>query len=676
MTAAFRPDIEGLRALSIGLVLVFHAAAPVLPGGFVGVDVFFVISGFLITTSLLTQHVAGASLGANLARFWARRVRRLLPNALLVLLATALAAAWTQGDPALRRTAAELGWSAVDAVNWLFVRRSVDYLNGGGAETSVLLNYWSLAVEEQFYLLWPPLLLLLWRRAGGALPRSVHGAALALAVASFVHMLWLGREALAAAFFASTARAWELMAGVALALALREGRVLPQPAGQWLAAAGLVAIGAAALGFSAATPHPGWPTLLPVLGAAAVVAGLQSATPAAPLVRWLGARPLRALGARSYSIYLWHWPVLVFSAAWWPAAGPAARVAQVGVALLLAEAAYRGVETPARFRWARERPPRAVLAAGVAGSLAVLGLAVLLMHGAETGARSAWLPGAPRGAPGLPPLRALQADLPPVYDNGCHAGFDAEAPAAPAERCRFGAAGAREVLLFGDSHAAQWLPALQPVAAARGLAVLSWTKSACPAADVTPWNPSLRAPYRACDRWRDTVLQQVLARRPALVVVSGFVDGAAAVVDRGSGRRRHGADALAAHRDGLARTLARLRAAGVPVVLLRDTPRPRRTALDCLYGQPDPAACARPAHEAWPDGAPDLAAAALAGVPAWDLGPAVCAGGRCPVVVTAAGGRLQVVYRDDDHLTASFAATLAPALERAWAAQPPGPPLP
>lgn len=669
-TDAFRPDIEGLRAVSIGLVLLFHAAGQVFPGGFIGVDVFFVISGFLITTSLLTQHLPGESLAANLVRFWARRVRRLLPNALLVLLTVALVGAWALDDVALGRLGAEVGWASVDAINWLFLRRTVDYLRWGENDASVLLNFWSLAVEEQFYLVWPLVLLGLWRWAKGpaVAQRVVLAAAVLLGAASFAHMLWLGRAALTAAFFASPPRAWELIGGALLALLLRDGRTLASRGGQVLAGAGMLAIVVAALGLSSATAHPGWPTLLPALGAAAVIAGLHK-TPSALLARLLGCAPMRAIGARSYSIYLWHWPVLALGAAWWPGHGAASQVGLLLASLVLAEAAYRWIETPARRSWAQRWPSRAVLGAGLAGSASLLAVGALLVVGAETGTRSAVLPGSPRGVAGLPSLREVRADLPVVYANGCHLDFEADAPAG---NCRFGPADAPVVLLFGDSHAAQWLPALQEVAQARGMAVVSWTKSSCPSADVTKWNPVARGPYQKCDLWRESVMSRLGTLRPALVVVSNLVDDEAELVDRRDGRRLAGAEAAAAFDAGLQRTLERLRDAGMPVVLLRDNPRPRRGALSCLYTSPDPAACARPRDEAWPPDSRDLRVAQAAGVPAWDLGGAICATGTCPVLQQIGEHpRLQVVYRDNDHLTAGFSATLAPALERAWATHPP-----
>ena len=667
---AFRPDIEGLRAVSILMVLAYHFAGAWLPGGFVGVDVFLVISGYLITQSLLDQHAAGESLRSNLLRFWARRARRLLPNALLVLAAVSMAGAWGLDDPALSRLGSDVAWAAGYAINWLYVSRSVDYLRWGESDGSVLLNYWSLAVEEQFYLVWPLLLLVLWRHAGSGKRalRVVVMLAMAAALLSLGYMLSLSRAGLTPAFFASPARAWELLLGAALVLQSRRSQGNP---GNWGAVAGWVGLIGVLVGagtMSPASHHPGWITLIPVLGTALLIGGLAD-QPAMPLARWLGSAPLRALGARSYSIYLWHWPVLTLGTHWWPQRSAAMLLLWLVLSLLLAEVAYRGIESPARWRWARAAPASRVLLLALAGSLILAAVGIGLRRTAEGSTRQAWLPMAPRGSVGLPPLQEVKGDLPDVYRDGCHLGV---APTLPAEPCRLGSADARTVLLFGDSHAAQWAPALQRAAVGRGLALISWTKSSCPSADVTVWNPAARGPYRECDAWREAVFARLATLRPALVVVSNLIDGETDIVSRADGRLLQGDDAAAAFDAGLTSTLRRLRAAGVPVVMLRDNPRPRRDVMNCLYASPDPGRCERLRVEALPSDARDLRAARAAGVPVWDLGSAICGPVSCPVLATVGEPpRAQVVYRDDNHLTASFAASLAPELERVWAADPP-----
>lgn len=658
--SAFRPDIEGLRALSIALVVVYHYAGAALPGGFVGVDVFFVISGYLITLSLHDAHAPGLRLRDELFGFWARRARRLLPHALAVLAAATLAGAVLLDDVAASRLGSDVGWAAGYAINWLYVVRAVDYLRWGETEASVLLNFWSLAVEEQFYLLWPLALLLLWRRTGTGGPRARRwavGGALALAALSFAWALWLGQTRLTLAFFASPARAWELLAGAALALHQRGGGAMPKRWADGLAAAGAAAVLLAAFGMSHDSPHPGWVTWLPVGGAVALIAGLGAA-PGSALARLFGSAPMKLLGARSYAIYLWHWPVLMLGNALWADRSVASRLLWLVLSVLLAEAGYRWVESPSRWRWAKGWAAPRLLRWALAGSAVVALSGFALRHAADAG----WRP----HRQALPPLAQVQNDLSVVYANGCHLGVE---PTAPAPNCRLGDAPAT-VLLFGDSHAAQWVPALVPAAAARGHAVLAWTKSSCPSADVTVWNPAARGPYRECDAWREAVFARLAEARPAFVVIANLDDTGSEFVDRSTGARLSGPAAAAAFEAGLQRTLQRLRDAGVPAVLLRDNPKPRKDVLNCLY-RGGGAACDRPRAEALPAEGPEQRVARATGTPLWDLADAACGPTACPALRMGDDGRPLVVYRDDNHFGARFVVTLAPALGRAWDAAPP-----
>ena len=666
---SFRPDIEGLRALSIAFVVTYHYAGAWLPGGYVGVDVFFVISGYLITHSLLDQQVPGQTLQQSLFSFWARRARRLLPNALLVLVVVSVLGALLLPDVALSRLGSDLAWAAAYSINWLYVLRSVEYLRWGETDASVLLNFWSLAVEEQFYLLWPLLLLTVWRRAGDGGERALRAAtwlAAGLGLLSLAYALWLSQSRLTLAFFSSPARAWELLAGAALALQSRRRCAWPPALGAAAAWLGLAAVVAAAGTMSSGSQHPGVITLLPVMGTVLLLGGL-GAEPATALRGWLGSAPLRALGARSYSLYLWHWPVLLLGTAWLPQGETWAPLVLLAVSVLLAELAYRAVECPARWRWGRGTPDGRVLLLALACSAVVACAGLALRDLAEDSTRAVAWPMAPRGMAGLPTLRQVKNDLPVVYANGCHLDV---ARVAPADDCRLGGtADAPAVLLFGDSHAAQWVPALQAAAAANGQAVVSWTKSSCPSADVTVWSTATRGLYRECDAWREAVLSRVVGMRPALVVVSNLIDGETVLVDRATGRQLRGAAAAAAFEVGLERTLRRLQLAGVPVALIRDNPRPRREVLDCIYSSPDPARCGRARADALPADGLDVRAARAAGVVVWDLSDDICGPRSCPAVVFSNKSKVpQVVYRDDNHLTATFAATLGGELARRWPA--------
>ncbi|MCG3189373.1 MAG: hypothetical protein LKCHEGNO_01747 [Burkholderiaceae bacterium] len=646
-TGAFRPEIEGLRAVSIVLVLAHHFAPTWAPGGYLGVDVFFVISGYLITTSLLAHQGAGRTLLDSLLDFWSRRARRLLPNALLVLVVATLVGAWALPDPAASRLGADVSWAAGYAINWLYVLRSVDYLRSGETAHSALLNYWSLAVEEQFYLVWPIVLLLVLGRG------RAWRWALALGSLSILGAIWIGQSRLALAFFSSPLRAWELLLGAALALApLRQGSA----ATAWLGALSVV------LAVATMTPdshHPGIVTLLPVFGSVALIAGMAQA-PLSALTRAMGCAPMRWVGARSYSLYLWHWPVLVLGSALWASTHWVKGLVLLALALLLSETAYRWVESPARWRWGRSAPARRVLLLALVGSLAVALLGHGLRFAAERGLRATHF--AQSGRVGrLPPLQDTKSDLPVVYANRCHLGLE---PGPPPSHCLLGhAAGERAAVLFGDSHAAQWVPALLPVASERGLALAAWTRSSCPSADVTVWLPASRGVYRACDDWREAVFRALEAIKPEVIFIANFDDDAIVLVDRTSGQLVRGAAAQAAFEVGLVRTLRRLRAMGHRVVVIRDTPRPRQDVIECVYAGGDSQRCELSLTEATSNARADSTAAAAAGVSLWDLDGQICPGRRCPVVDPQTG---RLVYRDDNHLSASFAATLAPALAARW----------
>lgn len=650
-----------MRALSIALVIAYHFAPAGLPGGFIGVDVFFVISGYLITLSLLDLFGRTPAVGQALLEFWSRRARRLLPNALAVLVTAGLFALVALPDTALSRLGSDVSWASAYSINWLFIARSVDYLRWGETHASPLLNYWSLAVEEQFYLLWPLVLLVLLLGTGHTrLRRAAIGTA-ALCALSLIYATVRGRDELTLTFFSSPARAWELLAGANLALWLRASRTpgASRSFGGALAWIGLAAIAWAAAVMSNDSHHPGPVTLLPVVGALLMVAGM-GVQQGSWIARAMGCTPMRALGARSYSLYLWHWPTLVVGRQCWPTAPAWWGWALLGLSMLLAEAAFRWVESPVRWRWARGMPASRLLRASLLASGCVLLMGQGFTRLADQGARASILPNAVHRIAGLPPLAITRNDLPLVYANGCHLGV---APIEPAAKCRLGGApGDPRVVLFGDSHAAQWIPALLPVSKSRGSALVSWTKSSCPSADVTVWNKAARGAYRECDLWREAVFAALARDGFALVIVSNLVDDETELIDRDTGARLRGAAAQQEFKAGLERTLRRLSAMGA-VVLIRDSPRPRPDVLDCLYSGSIAGACERLRREALSQEPADMQAAQAVGVPVWDFSDDICGLQTCPVVM-ADGGRS--MYRDDNHLSASFVASLAPAVDMRW----------
>src|SRR5829696_2843268 len=345
--SGFRPDLEGLRAVAVGLVLLYHADVPGIRGGYVGVDVFFVLSGFLITGLLIRELSATGRI--SLSQFYARRARRLLPASAVVLVVTAVASAIMLPPLRMPDVAGDIAAAAAYVSNYRFAAQATDYL-GSELAPSPVLHFWSLGVEEQFYLFWPALLTLV---AGVAFARGnvgggVHRVAITLAVvfvASLGLSLWLTTVQQPWAFFSLPTRAWELALGGLIAIPV-VGRWIPPAISPLLAWAGLALVVYAGVAFNAGTPFPGLAALVPTVGSALVIAaGLGRDSPAVgpgprPAVpgpgRLLSLPPVRFLGRISYSLYLWHWPILVLPAAAFGALPGPARLALAGLSILAA----------------------------------------------------------------------------------------------------------------------------------------------------------------------------------------------------------------------------------------------------------------------------------------------------------------------------------------------------
>ncbi|MEU4652974.1 acyltransferase family protein [Streptomyces sp. NPDC023723] len=658
----FRPDIEGLRALAIGLVLLYHAGADRLAGGYAGVDVFFVISGFLITGLLVRE--LGRTGRVSLTGFYARRMRRLLPSALTVLAAVVLAA-WLLVPPAdLRGVFLDVVAAALYAVNWRQAAEAVDY-SALGTAASPVQHFWSLAVEEQFYVVWPLLLIAVawWcrRRGRDVRPRLALVLAVTAAV-SFWYAVTLTRQAAGAAYFSTGTRYWELAAGGLLALVPGGWwRRVPRWAAGAAGLAGVAGIGGAALRFGEDTAFPGPWALLPVLGAAAVIAAGAVAVDT-PAGRLLSLAPVRYVGRVSYSWYLWHWPFLAFTAVW--LGEPPLSVALLAVALSWIPAAltHRYVEN--RFRHAPERavrPHRSGLVLGAACTAGAV-LCGAVSWTAVPGTRLAEAADAPgaavlsagdtdlqRSADALRPLpETAEDDVDAAHDDCLVDQLDS----ALASGCVYGDTSSdTTVVLFGDSHAVQWTPALTAIAERRGWRLEVLTKSACSPAEVTMWATQLKRAYTECDTWRESALRRIAAEEPALVVT-----GARATTPVSSDGQRLGETAGAElTEEGYAKTLRRLTGAGARVLAFADNPHPGQDVPSCVSGAMDSLAdCATAKSDALGfEQVGEVAAREVGGASVIDATSMLCRGGECPAVIGSV-----VVYRNDDHLTATYVRTM------------------
>jgi peptidoglycan/LPS O-acetylase OafA/YrhL len=641
--ANFRADIEGLRAISIVAVVFYHAQLPGFGGGFVGVDVFFVISGYLITTLLLREIESGGRI--NVLAFWGRRARRLLPNALLTLAATLLVIAWvvpiSEQTPSVRDILAALLYVA----NFRFANRSVDYFDQA-LQTSPVLHFWSLSVEEQFYIAWPLILIGLASLRGGHRRRRVLLVLASIACGSFLlARFWMARSQ-PNAFFNTDARIWEITIGGLLAAASTWICRMPRVALASLANLGLVAILASILAFDDRLAYPGFWALLPTAGAAGVIAGGRHGGSAA---NWLLSLALpQWIGRISYSLYLWHWPLLMLVPQALPSL-PNADWLALALVVPVAVAAFVAVEDPIRRR--TDLAPRRTL--GIAATACgLVGLAVVVVQSIVSS----------HGTAATMAQRLIEArrDGPRMGRDGCTTP-DPIDPDASAPPCPYGAPGSPHVVaLFGDSHAEHLFDGIDEAARSTNWELHIYIRRGCPPIDLPIYKPELRAVDAPCARWREAVLERLIDERPALILIAQWSGLAGKMVDVDTRQRLDRDVSIARWRHGFAAVLGRLSRAGLRVIVVRDTPRGRKGyGTDCLerFGEHE---CATPRPEAVDPDMPDIAVArAVPNVGVLDLTDRFCARNVCPAI----RDRI-IVYRDNNHLTASFSLTLAPEFRR------------
>jgi len=629
----FRPDIEGLRAVAVILVVLYHAGLPILQGGFIGVDIFFVVSGYLIT-SLLAKEL-NSSGGINLSRFYARRARRLLPALTLVVVIVCLIQAIISSPieqfNVLKAALATILYSS----NLYFARIQLYYfLQHSGEEP--LLHTWSLAVEEQFYLAWPIFLLLLAKGVRSARIRILIVGA--TTIISFIGCVWLTAWNQVMAFFLSPPRAWEFSIGGLLAFVPLHWLTAHENLCKWLGAAGLIVLVLCGALMTDSAGFPGYIAAVPVLATLAVLQGGAGA-PDSLGARVLTWRPLQYVGGISYSLYLWHWPVLMMAREMFPNDSAAVRAACIALSMVLAAITRVTVENPIRFN--SFLGSRSLLSLGLVGlsmTICIGGLAawwVALNHSAQ-----------------FRKFNEARNDIPSFYRTGCMADLGDPNP----KLCFFGELTNPEstVVLYGDSHAAQWFPAMKVIAESRHWKLVTIIKAAC-----SPMNIRILRDARAieaCERWRKLTVAAIQEIHPDTVIMSS----SSLYQQRNSPRLIDASDWEKGSRD----TFLAIARHGIALRFIRDTPHADYDVPPCL------AQLAWNGHATCPPLnrtaalSPDIyqaevrAAADIANVRIIDMSDAICGGDSCE---TEQGDLVK--YRDSDHLTSRYAESLAGALQ-------------
>ena len=685
MASRFRLDIEGLRAVAVLLVVANHAWHwPT--GGYVGVDIFFVISGYLITRALL--HEKEKTGGIALGRFYTRRFARLAPAAVATIAVSAVVsnllffgvtnATWNQ------QAFASLVW----VQNWFLVQAGTVYLNTSGS-VSPYQHFWSLSVEEQFYAFWPWLLILAWVVATalvkGRDPRlrqTVLVLGIVGFVASFAFSVWFTESRPASAYFATPTRIWEFAVGVIIATGFLSAtrhwsRVV-------LRTTGLVAIAVAAVFFDAATPFPGAAALVPVLGTGAIIVAAERASSDRDFGRVLTLPPVRYIGRISYSLYLWHAPILVFAAALFPTEGFVHGLICVLISLAVAAASYRFIEDPARHArvwksiqtWLTRRRSWSRVGGFAATAVLVALLTAQQLRGSpippmpspvQAASVKTWssidevaaaLEKSARSTSWSSFESELSAPLAGVDYRGCLRDAVGLAPLA-ADRLSptclpHGGDGSHTAIVVGDSIALSWVPAIER-ALGPGWRVGALGLQGCPSASAPVREVRDRGTFvEDCARARSADLAAIAAAQPDLIVMSSGI-GSLRLLDSGSA----GAAAALEWRQATLNSIESVRPAGAPVVVIGSPPEGKRPA-DCAVTVAGPDRCvatmspdALTKRDAERNAVADAVAtgmtAAYVDPDAWFC----TTGGSCPV---GAGG--QLIRVDTSHLTAAYSASL------------------
>ena len=607
-------QIQGLRALAALLVTIFHAR--LVPGGFIGVDIFYVISGYLITGLILREIEQTGSLDLN--AFYQRRIKRLLPTSVFVLFITAIVGMFVL--PAITRDALgrDLFAAAAYISNYLFAWWQNDYQNLN-ATPSPFIHYWSLAVEEQFYVVWPILLLLLARYGR----RAIFWGISITTVLSLLLSVYQTQTSPIWAFYSLPTRAWELGVGALLLFVPNKvwrNRFIP-----WL---GVIGIAIATFNFDENTAFPGVNAVLPVF-ATALLIGSISIWPRA-FNDLSNNRISQWLGAISYPLYLWHWPALVLPSS---ALGRPLRIRErlfcILLTVVLAHLTSKFIEQPIRHKKIEGKKVYLFFVATTITSL----VAGLIISATSSSMISV------KGTNYKFNLIDVM-EKPAVYGDDCHVNYGE----TKSGYCTYGDKKSnRTLVLYGDSHAAQWFPALEQIALERGYKLISLTKSACPAVDA-PREDQGAFKNVHCEKWRQNSIARIKSIHPDAVITSSFQYF---TPPSGFPSKSRWWD------DGQRRLLSELRGSSNHLIYISDTPRPLRDIPNCL--------ASRDSHTC--DSTEKTRNVIINGFEKIDPTPWLCTS-YCPAIKDG-----YVVYRDASHISVAASLALKPELEKALLAK-------
>jgi peptidoglycan/LPS O-acetylase OafA/YrhL len=638
----FRLDIEGLRGIAVLVVVAFHCNLPWFSGGFIGVDVFFVLSGYLITGLLVMEIEKRSKL--NLLEFYARRLRRLLPASALTLITTLIVSTAVLAPQELTFAGRASRATAIYLSNVFFAVNAADYFSQD-VESNPMLHTWSLAVEEQFYLFWPLLIMAAFSLSKSR--KTLLTVLFALTLLSLMVSLWYSTRNNTFAFYQLPARAWEFGIG---GLASQIPASIKKIQSKWWGLAGwtgLLGVLGSVYFITDSTNFPGWIALVPVLGTTLLLVVGSQVSHGGP-DRLLKLFPMQILGKLSYSWYLWHWPFLVIGVALIPGITIFGRALLCISALAVAALTHFFIENPIRFHPRLLKHPGRSFVLGIV--LTALSLLVSFMSISFSGQLA--------NRPDMKAISAAVEDIGRISRADCVTSADS----SEVRTCSYGKNDAStHIVLFGDSHAIQWFNPMQTLANLRQWKLTTVLKSGCPATDIEVPNTS-KASAQYCSQWRAEAIKKVISLNPSLVVIGN----ASRYIENLDSPRRQFGVSFKEWEAGTKRTLQNLSNAGVHVTLIRDNPWftfdipscLARAARNTWFSEGN---CGMPQHLVLDQArfeAEKNSALGLPNIRFIDLTEKICESGIC------SGKRNGIiVYRDDNHLTGSFAESMLPFLE-------------